>query len=89
MVEESKTTENQGSRPVGANGFGAGNLNITQYQLIQDIPDEAFDLPVSLSATAGFIPGELFAPVEPIEPVIEPIEPIIGPKTDTPIEPIP
>jgi len=44
---------------------------------------------LSLSATAGFIPGELFAPVEPIEPVIEPIEPIIGPKTDTPIEPIP
>jgi RHS repeat-associated protein len=57
--------------PVGANDFGPGNLGITQYQLMEQIPNSSFADPVPLVTPSIEAPIEV--PIEPIEP-IEPFE---------------
>jgi len=64
--------------PVGANGFGPGNIRIMQYQIISRIPNESFFTPVPLQPPPQ-TPIEPIEPIDPIEPIepIEPIDPII------------
>jgi len=66
--------------PVGANSFGPGNLNITQYQLMEPIPNSSFADPIPIPLPT--IEAPVSIPVEPAVTPIEPVEPI------TPIEPI-
>jgi RHS repeat-associated protein len=59
--------------PVGANAWGPGNANITQYQIISRVPDASFEPAIPFRVP---IPSSLPIPIEPIEP-IEPIDPEI------------
>jgi RHS repeat-associated protein len=66
--------------PVGPNSFGPGNTQITQYQLMETIPNASFLEPIPIE----YLP-EMKWEYPALEPIkTEPIEPI---KTE-PIEPI-
>jgi RHS repeat-associated protein len=54
--------------PVGQNAFGPGNISITQYQLMEDIPNVSFAAPTPLT-TPTPLPTEI--PFEPLEPIDE------------------
>jgi len=45
--------------PVGGNAFGPGNLKITQYQLMEEIPNESFITPTPIETTTPLdeVPG--------------------------------
>ncbi len=60
--------------PVGGNDFGPGNLGITQYQLMEPIPNSSFSTPTAISTPDVQMPTDV--PIEPIEP----IEPEIFPE---------
>ena len=64
---------------VGRNNFGPGNIKITQYQLMENIPNSNFYEPAPILTPRPAEPIEV--PMEPIEPV----EPII--ETETPFVP--
>jgi hypothetical protein len=53
--------------PVGANAWGPGNANITQYQIISRVPDASFEPAIPFRVP---IPSSLPIPIEPIEPEI-------------------
>ena len=66
--------------PVGPNSFGPGNTQITQYQLMENIPNASFLEPISIEYLPEMrweYPELNPIKTEPIEPIkSEPIEPI-------------